>query len=194
MSITLPSDISLSSLPALQGLLERPSLPQALQDVAAQARQQGQPLALLTLDIDHFKDFCDRAEPEQSAEVLQQLAALLMRHKPGAAIAVHLGADEFALLLPGLDLPASSALAEALRADVAQAFASLDRPLTVTIGVAATPAGHRWQATELLALADARMTFAKRRLQPHHNLVWAGALPSDWYLRLGIAADGWPAL
>jgi hypothetical protein len=38
------------------------------------------------------------------------------------------------------------------------------------------------------------MTFAKRRLPPHHNLVWAGDLPSDWLQRLGLREAGWPGL
>lgn len=195
MSITLPSDLALSQLPELHGLLERASLKQALDDAAAQVQQAPRrPLALLTLDLDHFKDFCDSAEPERCAAVLQELAGLLMRQRPATATVVHLGADEFAMLLPGLDLAGATALAETLRAAVAQTFAGLDQPLTATIGVAATPLETPWQAPELLALADARMTFAKRRLPPHHNLVWAGGLPSDWHLRLGIPPSGWPSL
>jgi diguanylate cyclase (GGDEF)-like protein len=178
----------------LDGLLEREALNAALDAAAATARSAAAPMALLTLDLDHFKDFCDQADPERASAVLRQLAELLLQHKPAQASAVHLGADEFALLLPGLDLTAAAALAEQLRSAVAQAFAALERPLTITLGVAATPAGQDWRAQELLALADARMTFAKRRLQPHHNLVWAGTLPSDWYQRLAIAPASWPAL
>lgn len=178
----------------MEGLLEREVLNAALDKAAMSARSAGAPLALLTLDLDHFKDFCDQADPERAATVLRQLAELLLQHRPAQASVVHLGADEFALLLPGLDLAAAAALAEQLRAAVAQAFADLERPLTVTVGVAATPEAQDWRPQELLALADARMTFAKRRLQPHHNLVWAGTLPSDWHQRLAIAPASWPAL
>lgn len=194
MSMTLPSSLAEIATLKTHGLLGRDALNAALEACAARARAQAQPMALLTLDLDHFKDFCERADPEQAGAVLQQLAELLLLNKPAQATVVHLGADEFALLLPGMDLAAAVALAEGLRDAVALAFGSLERPLTITAGVAAAPDSAAWQAGSLLALADARMTFAKRRLQPHHNLVWAGDLPSDWCLRLDIDAKLWPSV
>lgn len=184
----------LAEMPKLSGLLPREALSPALEAAAALARAQAQPLAVLTLDLDHFRAFRDEAGALQAQAVIDQLAALLMQHKPAAAQLAHLGADEFALLLPATELAAAAALAEALRLAVAAAFAGLNGPLTITAGVAASPASGSWSASVLLALADARMTFAKRRLLPHHNLVWAGTLPSDWYLRLDIEPGVWPSL
>lgn len=100
------------------------------------------------------------------------------------------------MLLPATDLPAAVATAETLRLAVEAEFASLagPTPLTVTLGAAASPAGADWTARSLLALADARMTFGKKRLLPHHNRVWSGTLPSDWYPRFDVQAEVWPSL
>lgn len=178
----------------LPELLGREAMLAALDAAAAQARSGGQPLATLTLDVDHFKDYQDQAGGDKAHEVLQSLAELLMQHRPAASTLVHMGSDEFMLLLPSHDLAAALGVAERLRGEVAQAFSTLGRGLTITVGVAASPAAGSWSARTLLALADARMTFAKRRLLPHHNLVWAGTLPSDWYLRLDIEPGVWPSL
>lgn len=167
-----------------------------LEATAQASRASGHSLALLTLDIDHFKDYQDAHGPAQAEQVLTQFAMLLQQLKPVASTLAYLGADEFVLILPDTGLSAAAELGERLRDRIASALAQLggDRPLTATIGVAASPPNQGWQANTLLALADARMTFAKRRLLPHHNLVWAGTLPSDWYLRLEVQAGVWPSL
>lgn len=178
----------------LPGLLRREAMQPALEAAAEQARSSSQPLSVLTLDLDHFKDYQDQVGGTQAHDVLQRLAELLHKHKPAASTLVHMGSDEFMLLLPGMELAAAVSLAESLRSGVEQAFHGLETPLTITIGAATSPSKLAWSARSLLALADARMTFAKRRLQPHHNLVWSGTLPSDWYLRLDIEPGIWPSL
>jgi len=194
--MTVVHDIAHADLRAVPGVLDRQAMHQALESIAQAARASGRSLALLTLDIDHFKDYQDEHGPAQAEQVLTQLAMLLQQLQPSTASLAYLGADEFVLILPDTGLAAAAELAERLRDRIAAALAQLGglRPLTATIGVAASPPNQEWQATTLLTLADARMTFAKRRLLPHHNLVWAGTLPSDWYLRLEVPAGIWPCL
>jgi diguanylate cyclase (GGDEF)-like protein len=191
MSAVVQAD--LSSLPRL---LDRQALRAALGAAADAARASGHALSLLTLDLDHFKDYQDREGEDPARQVLTQLALLLEQLLPPAARLAYLGADEFVILLPDCHLAQATALAERLRERVAAALAQLQQqpPLTATLGVAASPPGADWSADSLLALADTRMTFAKRRLPPHHNLVWAGDLPSDWLQRLGLREAGWPGL
>jgi diguanylate cyclase (GGDEF)-like protein len=179
---------------ALPGALDRQALRPALEAAAKAAQASGHALALITLDIDHFKPFQDEVGAPRAQQLLAQLALLLEQLKPASAGLAHLGADEFLLILPDSDLKAATALAEKLRQRIAEALALLDRqpPLTATLGVAASPPGSTWAAADLLALADARMSFAKKRLQ--HNLVFAGALPSDWCQRLGLKNADWPSL
>ncbi|QPF74580.1 GGDEF domain-containing protein [Roseateles sp. DAIF2] len=180
----------------LPGVLQREALRPALQAAAEAARASGHSLALLTLDIDQFKDYQDQAGEASAQQVLGQLGLLLEQLKPSAATLAYLGADEFVLILPDTSLAQAHALAERLRQRIAEALALLNRqpPLTATLGVAASPPGRDWLAEGLLALADARMTFAKRRLPPHRNQAWAGVLPSDWQARLALPAEAWPSL
>lgn len=188
--------IAHADLRAVPGVLTRAAMHEALEAVAQASRSSGHPLALLTLDIDHFKDYQDEHGPEQAEQVLTQFAMLLQQLLPRGASLAYMGADEFVVILPDTGLRAAADLGERLRDRIASALAQLGglRPLTVTVGAASSPPNQGWQANTLLALADARMTFAKRRLPPHSNLVWAGTLPSDWHLRLEVQADVWPTL
>nr|WP_316639894.1 GGDEF domain-containing protein [uncultured Roseateles sp.] len=194
--MTVAHAIAHADLRAVPGVLSRQAMQQVFESIAQAARASGRSLAVLTLDIDHFKDYQDEHGPAQAEQVLTQLAMLLQQLQPSSATLAYLGADEFVLILPDTGLTAAAELAERLRDRIVSALAQLGglRPLTATIGVAASPPNQDWLASTLLALADARMTFAKRRLLPHHNLVWAGTLPSDWYLRLDVPAGIWPSL
>jgi diguanylate cyclase (GGDEF)-like protein len=180
----------------LPGTQAREAGLQALDGAAAAALASSQALAVLALDLDHFKAYQDGAGSGAAAGVLQQVVVLMRASLPAGTPLVHLGGDEFFAILPGADIAAAQAQAEALREAVAQGLAGIasQAPLTVTIGVAASPADKNWSARALLSLADARMTFAKKRLTPHHNLCWAGTLPSDWYTRLDIDPRRWPSL
>lgn len=180
----------------LNGLLDRQALQALMEQTAASARAAGQPLAVLTLDLDHFKAYLDEQGQAQAQSALMRTAKLLNEHLPTGASLAHLGGDEFVMLLPTTDLGAAVATAETLRGAVEAEFASPTDPaaLTVTLGAAASPPGTDWSANSLLSLADARMTFGKKRLLPHHNRVWAGTLPSDWYPRFNVQPEIWPSL
>ena len=178
------------------GALARQDGMQALEQAASQATTQGQSLAVLMLDLDHFKDFRDSAGEAAGHAVLDQLVGILAKSLPAGASLTHLSGDAFFVALLGADITAAQSLAEQLREAVATGLGGVaaQPPLTVTLGVATSPADKMWTASALLSLADARMTFAKRRLMPHHNLVWAGTLPSDWYIRLDIDPGRWPSI
>ena len=187
---------ALADRPQLAGTLSRQAGMQALEQAALDAKSQKKPLALLTLDVDHFKPFQDEAGEAQAAAALHRLVEVLQQNLPAGTAISHLGSDEFFVLLPGSDLAAAQALAETVRGAVEQGLSAVEAAprLTITLGVAASPADDHWGSASLLALADMRMTFAKRRLTPHHNLVWAGTLPSDWNARLDIDPARWPSL
>ncbi|MDC8786049.1 GGDEF domain-containing protein [Roseateles koreensis] len=180
----------------LSGLLDRSALQGLLDQAAAQAIAQSQALAVLTLDVDHFKDYQDDQGLAQAEAALLSLAKFLQTQLPAGASLAHLGADSFVAVLPGQDITAALASAESLREAVALELSSLasPTPLTISLGVAASPTGGNWSARGLLSLADTRMTFAKKRLLPHHNHSWAGNLPSDWYARMDIEPGFWPSV
>ncbi|RQO62080.1 hypothetical protein DBR47_06170 [Paucibacter sp. KBW04] len=174
----------------LNGLLDRSAMLSLLDQAAAEAIAQAKPMAVLALDVDHFKDYQDAQGLPQAEATLLKLATQLQAKLPAGAALAHLGADAFVVVLPGLDIAAALEQAEALRLAVQAEF----EPLTISLGVAASPEGKNWTARALLALADTRMTFAKKRLVPHHNHSWAGTLPSDWYSRLDVQPGFWPSV
>ncbi|ALT77541.1 GGDEF domain-containing protein [Paucibacter sp. KCTC 42545] len=180
----------------LSGLLDRAALQSTLERAASKAIADAQALAVLTIDVDHFKDYQDAKGLPQAEATLLNLAKFLQTQLPSGATLAHLGADAFVLVLPGRDIAAALECAETLRLAVQAELAGLDSPtpLTISLGVAASPAGNNWTARGLLSLADTRMTFAKKRLLPHHNHTWAGTLPSDWYARMDIQPGAWPSL
>ncbi|MEM9057821.1 MAG: diguanylate cyclase, partial [Pseudomonadota bacterium] len=109
------------------------------------------PLALLNLDVDHFKAINDNFGHAAGDEVLVALARCL---KDGVRESDHparIGGEEFVVLLPGTRLDDAQRLAKGLRAAVARMHedVALCRPITVSIGVA------QWRPNETLdALLD----------------------------------------
>ncbi len=73
------------------------------------------PLTLLFCDIDHFKRFNDDYGHLMGDRVLQRTATLLQDGLPSDGLAARFGGEEFALLLPGSDLPQAVVVAEQIR-------------------------------------------------------------------------------
>src|SRR6218665_662420 len=144
--MTVVASVVTADLRALPGVLDRRAMLQALEAVAQASRASGHPLALLTLDVDHFKSFQDAHGAAQAEQVLTQLALLLQQLQPSSARLAYLGADEFVMILPDTGIAAAAALAERLRERIASALAQLKAqpPLSATVGVAASPADQDW--------------------------------------------------
>ena len=103
----------------------------ALRRMACTARREGRHLAVMMLDIDHFKSFNDRYGHATGNSVLievgRRLKAVL---RPGDLLA-RIGGEEFLAALPGATLAEARAVAERLRRAVA------DRPFVIDLGRAA---------------------------------------------------------
>lgn len=125
--------------------------------------QRSEPVALLLLDIDHFKVINDTHGHAAGDTALVEFARLLeARIAPGWILA-RIGGEEFAILLPGVTTLAAAGIAETLRAAVAGlGIAWRDGYLTLTtsIGVAATDTVAR-DLDALLACADEGLYAAK---------------------------------
>lgn len=145
----------LSSVDALTGLANRRQF-----DVALHCARTD--VALLMIDIDHFKQLNDRFGHQAGDDRLKAVArALASCAQRGTDIVARYGGEEFAVILPGLDERAASAMAEAMR--IAVRAAALPSPtaagiVTVSIGVAH---GVGDDPEALLARADAALYAAK---------------------------------
>lgn len=124
----------------------------------------GQPLAVLLLDVDHFKLVNDRHGHAFGDEVLVEIAKRCRAALRSGDVLARLGGEEFAVLLPGQDEANATAVAERLRQAMANSAAvgpSDRKPVTVSIGGACAVTGE-FPLEELLLRADRALYAAKR--------------------------------
>jgi diguanylate cyclase (GGDEF)-like protein len=117
----------------LTGLHNRRSFDDRLLEACARAGRDGQPLALLVLDVDGLKQINDAGGHHAGDAALRLAATALRRSVREGDVACRLGGDEFAVILPGAD--AQAALEVARRAQAA-ASAAGDGGVTFSGGVA----------------------------------------------------------
>ena len=157
----------------LTGLFNRRHLDAALAAELARARQDGAPLGVLMLDLDHFKAFNDRfGHPEGDAH-LKAVANLLRGHVRPTDTVARYGGEEFMVLLPGSPPEESVRIAERIRRRLGELRTGpVDAVTSGSFGLATWPEDGE-TATELIAAADAALYEAKRR--GRDRIVLAGA-------------------
>ena len=153
----------LSVTDPLTELANRRRFDAALATECARAARSGQPVALLMLDVDHFKNFNDQYGHQAGDGCLRQVAAVLRACARRAGdLPARYGGEEFAVIAAGTDAAAASALAEKMRRHIeALEIAHRDAPagvVTISIGVA-TGGGS---PDELLRAADRALYRAKQ--------------------------------
>ncbi len=147
----------------LTGLANRRGLQQRLDEAVARSRRRSDLLALVLIDLDHFKDVNDRLGHDGGDEVLREVAARLRRAGRASDTIARLGGDEFAVLADGLRGPLDAdrivaRLVEAARAPVRCAGQEVHP--TVSAGVALFPSDAD-DAADLLRHADLALYRAK---------------------------------
>ena len=152
---------------ALTGVANRRRFDHALAQESARLARAGMPLALLMIDVDHFKTYNDRYGHPAGDECLRQVARLLQRQakRPGDLVARY-GGEEFAILLANTDAAGARILAEEVRtAIVALALPHDGNPagiVTVSIGLhAVRSADGQAGQSSLVELADQALYEAK---------------------------------
>jgi diguanylate cyclase (GGDEF)-like protein len=147
---------------SLTGLANRRSFEDAVARAAAWARDNDSEIALLTVDVDHFKKINDTWGHAIGDRALQAVAAAMLSVASGHDdVVARLGGDEFVLLLRS-DRPAALRAADALRAAVAGIDVLPGGPPGVSIGVAVWPDDGTTVET-LQAASDAALYIAKTK-------------------------------
>lgn len=136
----------LASTDGLTGLANRRRLDQVLKQEWARGMRSERPLALLMIDVDHFKAFNDRHGHHGGDVALRSVAQTLTAsiRRPGD-LAARYGGEEFMVVLPETDKAGACVIAEKLRLaiEALPPFAEDTVPITVSIGVAThLPATH----------------------------------------------------
>jgi diguanylate cyclase (GGDEF)-like protein len=157
----------LASLDGLTGLANRRGFDRQLETEWKRAAEQHEPVALMMIDIDHFKlyndryghvagDTCLRSVGETLSLVTLETAVLVARY----------GGEEFALLLPGLELSRITVLAEEARRSIEDLFIThAEAPcghVTISIGVESIVPRMGQTAADLVEAADRALYAAKR--------------------------------
>jgi len=169
----------LSRFDALTELANRRHFDEFLQQLWSRAQQNGDELALLMMDIDHFKRYNDHYGHPAGDACLKAVAGALRAHlrKPGDLVA-RLGGEEFIAVLSRTSLPLALAAAERVREGVAHLGIAHDAApgfttVTLSIGVATmVPGAPGSSPAALMAAADAALYRAKAN---GRNTVWSEA-------------------
>jgi diguanylate cyclase (GGDEF)-like protein len=156
-----------SSLDGLTEIGNRRAFDDFLDRAWRTAYRRGEPVALVMIDIDFFKDYNDTFGHQRGDECLKQVAAVLstVLHRPSDFIGRY-GGEEFAAVLAETDVRGAAVVAETLRSRIQelllvhQGFTTPQR-VTISLGVAAAVPRGSAQATQLVAAADAALYAAK---------------------------------
>lgn len=156
----------LSQTDKLTALFNRRRLDEAVLEETLRAERYHHPLALVMLDVDHFKKYNDRNGHLKGDGVLRQTGKLLLRTKRATDLAFRYGGEEFCLLLPETDLDEAKGLAERLRIAIEKEsfIGEHTQPgarLTASFGIAALAPGE--DPKSLVLRADRALYAAKER-------------------------------
>jgi diguanylate cyclase (GGDEF)-like protein len=166
----------------LTGLANRRSFDEELVAAGAWARRGDRAIALVTVDVDHFKKINDSWGHAVGDQALQLVGAAMRAVAGPDDVAARLGGDEFVLLLRA-DRDHALRTTEALRTAIASTTALPGGPPGLSIGVAVLP-DHAATVQELLSASDAALYEAKSRgrgqvaVAARHNVEHPGFRPA----------------
>ena len=150
----------------LTGLLNRRMFDRILAEESERAVRFSRPLALVMIDIDHFKRINDQFGHPVGDEVLQAVAQLLAREVRSVDRVTRFGGEEFGLILMETDLAMALAtarrLCEKIELTPIPTFENNSLKVTISAGVAVLPTDASTGST-LVAAADKALYTAKAR-------------------------------
>jgi diguanylate cyclase (GGDEF)-like protein len=165
----------------LTACLNRRGFEQELAREVARSAREGGDLALLAVDIDHFKEINDGFGHLAGDTVLRELADLLTSSARAGDVVGRVGGDELVILLPGADLETAGVVAERISAVVRGHHFITTRGhgrVTVSVGIAAEQVRDPWLGHALRARADEALYVAKR-LGRDRVVLWAPGIRSQ---------------
>jgi diguanylate cyclase len=154
-----------ATLDGLTGVANRRSFDTEIRRLAGEAMNSGDNLALLMIDIDHFKSVNDKWGHPVGDAVLSHLAATLQKTVRGEDHVARYGGEEFAVILPRTDAAAAVAVGENIRQSLGRSPVWLDitpplNSITVSIGASCYEPGD--PLAQWVGRSDAALYRAKK--------------------------------
>lgn len=148
----------------LTGLANRRAFSEALAREFGRSARYGRPLSLVAIDIDHFKHLNDTHGHLAGDAALRQLGSVLRHNLRREDIVGRLGGEEFAVILPEIDLASARLVADKVRRLISTCGFEYERTpmhFTISAGVVAREADDR-ECDDMIRRADALLYQAKR--------------------------------
>ncbi|MBJ6799142.1 diguanylate cyclase [Geomonas propionica] len=150
----------------LTSLLNRRHMEESLLREISRASRTKQPLSVVMLDVDHFKNFNDAFGHEAGDHVLKEVGQLLQKNVRDSDIACRFGGEEFTLILPEADCDIALEICNRIRNSVKELQVVVGRQhvghVTISAGISVFPSdGDTIQ--QLLAIADEALYEAKEK-------------------------------
>lgn len=148
----------------LTGLFNYRHFRMALEQEMERTHRTGQPTSLVLVDLDHFKGINDTWGHETGNRALRQTATLMRTMVRKIDIPCRYGGEEFALILPGTQLPLAVNVAERLRKAIASAPLGLEKGethFTASMGTDIYMAGQEDTMESFIHRADKLLYRAK---------------------------------
>jgi diguanylate cyclase (GGDEF)-like protein len=152
--------IELSLTDPLTGIYNRRYFDLFLRNEIDRSRRFQRGLAVIMLDIDHFKRYNDAFGHPAGDRALQAVASCLQERRRSADVLARIGGEEFALILPETDAEGALKVAERIRAAMS-AQADLKRQITLSMGISIL-SGTAVEAEEFMQRADLALYEAKK--------------------------------
>ena len=154
----------LATIDPLTALFNRRYFETRLEQEIQRQRRQFDDLALLMVDLDNFKELNDTQGHLVGDRVLREVADILRRAVRIFDVCARYGGEEFVILMPGANAQTAVRIAERIRRQVEQHFASGLRsgvPVSPTVSVGVSTASPSTSRETLIAQADAALFAAK---------------------------------
>lgn len=149
----------------LTGLFNRRYLDETLERELARARREGHPVAVVMIDLDHFKRINDTYGHRAGDQMLQAFAAILREDSRTEDVACRHGGEEFLMLMPCMSLDMAWERSEQWRRrfkDTKVEFGDFTLEATASFGVAGYPY-HGKTPDDLVQCADQALYISKQR-------------------------------
>jgi diguanylate cyclase (GGDEF)-like protein len=135
-----------------------------MEQEVARSRRTGHGIALLLMDVDHFKKVNDTYGHPVGDAVLRSVADVARQHTRKSDVVARVGGDEFALLLGSNTLAGATTCAEGLRRRLRVANLELPRDLSVTVSIGIAVYPSLWVSSpldDLVRVSDEALLRAK---------------------------------